>query len=194
MIILASTSPRRQEILNFFSLPYKIIGSNFDERKVAFVSDPISYAIEIAENKALNLDHKYHEDIIISADTIVYANNKIYTKPNNDAHAFEMLSELSNTWHQVFTAVCVKHKDKIFKDVEETKILFHSLDEKQMKKYHDTFYFSDKAAGYAIQKAGSIVIKKMIGCYYNVMGLPINTLKNLLLNVGIDLWDYLKPL
>jgi septum formation protein len=194
MLILASNSPRRKEILNFFSIPFKIVDSKFDEKKVVFIFDPQSYAIEIAENKAKNLNDNYFEDIIISADTIVYANNKIYTKPKDASDAYQMLNELSNSWHQVFTAVCVKHKDKIFSGIEETKILFHPLKEKQIKKYHEIFYFSDKAAGYAIQKAGSIIIKKMIGCYYNVMGMPINTLKNLLLNVGIDLWDFLKPL
>ncbi len=193
MLILASKSPRRKEILNFFSIPFEIIDSKFDEKKVVFISDPQSYAIEIAENKAKSLNEKYYENIIISADTIVYANNKIFTKPKDANEAYQMLNELSNSWHQVFTAVCIKHKGKIFKDIEETKILFHALEEKQMKKYHDAFYFSDKAAGYAIQKAGSIIIKKMVGCYYNVMGMPINTLKNLLLNVGIDLWDFLKP-
>lgn len=194
MIILASGSPRRKEILSFFNFSFKTVESNFDERKVKFISDPKSYAIEIAEKKALNLNDEFFEDIIIAADTIVYANNKIYTKPKDSKEAFEMLNELSNSWHQVFTAICVRHKDKIYKDIEGTDILFHALDEKQMKKYHETFYFSDKAGGYAIQKAGSIIIKKMVGCYYNVMGLPINTLKTLLLNVGIDLWDFLKPL
>jgi len=193
MLILASKSPRRKEILNFFSLPFKIIDSKFDETKIKFISDPKSYALEIAENKAKSLNDKYHKNIIISADTIVYRNNKIYTKPKNTKDAGEMLLELSNNWHQVFTAICVKHKNKLYKDIEETKILFHPLNEKLIKKYNNTFYFSDKAAGYAIQKAGGIIIKKMIGCYYNAMGMPINTLKTLLLKVGIDLWDFLKP-
>lgn len=191
MLILASTSPRRHEILKFFSIKFKCIGSNFDETKVKFVKDPKNYALEIARNKALALDKKYQNTPIIAADTIVYANKKVYTKPKNGKDAFKILNELSNTWHSVFTALCIKHKDKIYEDIEETKILFHALDEKQIKTYHNSFYFSDKAAGYAIQKAGSIIIKNMIGCYYNVMGMPINTLKNLLLKVGIDLWDYL---
>lgn len=194
MIILASKSPRRKEILDFFMLSFKTIDSKFDEAKVLFISDPKEYALEIAEKKAVGLCNKYFNDIIISADTIVFANNKIYTKPKDEREAFKMLNELSNSWHEVYTAVCVKNKNEIFKDIEKTKILFHPLTEKQIKTYHDKLYFSDKAAGYAIQKAGSIIIKKMVGCYYNVMGLPINTLKNLLLKVGIDLWDYLKPL
>lgn len=193
MLILASKSPRRKEILEFFSLKFKCIESNFDEGQIKFVKDPKLYALEIAENKAKALDGKYLDIPILAADTIVYSNKKVYTKPKNAKDALRILNELSNTWHSVFTAVCIKHKDKIYKDIEETKILFHALNEKQIKLYHDSFYFSDKAAGYAIQKAGSIIIKNMIGCYYNVMGLPIYTLKNLLSKVGIDLWDYLKP-
>ncbi|NGX62741.1 MAG: Septum formation protein Maf [Candidatus Anoxychlamydiales bacterium] len=193
MIILASISERRKEILGYFSLKFKCLGSNFDEKSIKFISDPKSYAIEIAKGKANALDKNYRDDIVITADTIVYANNKIYTKPKNGKDAFRILNELSNTWHTVYTAICIKHKDKIFTDIEETKILFHALTEDQIKKYHKSFYFSDKAAGYAIQKAGSVIIKNMLGCYYNVMGMPINTLKTLLLNVGIDLWDFLKP-
>ncbi|MFA6118975.1 MAG: nucleoside triphosphate pyrophosphatase [Parachlamydiales bacterium] len=193
MLILASTSPRRKEILNFFSLKFKVIPSNFDETEVKFVKDAKSYVLEIAEKKALALDERFFNDIIISADTIVYAHNKIYTKPNNAEDAKRILEELSNSWHEILTAVCIKHKNRIYKDVEKTKVLFHDLDEIKIKKYHNAIYFSDKAGGYAIQKAGSIIIKKMIGCYYNAMGMPINTLNKLLMKAGIDLWDYLKP-
>jgi len=193
MLILASASPRRKEILSYFSIKFKTVASHFDEKKIIFLKDPKSYAIEIAENKARALKEQYFNEIILTADTVCFANNKIYTKPNNEKDAFQMLNELSNTWHSVFTAICIKHKDKIFSDIEETKILFHSLTKSQIKKYHSSFYYQDKAAGYAIQKAGSIIIKNMVGCYYNVMGMPINTLKNSLLKVGIDLWDYLKP-
>ncbi len=192
MLILASASPRRKEILSYFSIKFKTVTSHFDEKKIKFLKDPKSYAIEIAENKAKAMRDEYYNDIVLSADTICFANNKIYTKPENEKDAFRILNELSNTWHSVFTAICIKHKDKIFSDIEETKILFHALEENQIKKYHSSFYYSDKAAGYAIQEAGSIIIKNMIGCYYNVMGMPINTLKNSLLKVGIDLWDFLK--
>ena len=191
MLMLASSSPRRKEILSFFSIPFKVVSPKFDERTVELLTTAQNYALEIAVNKAKSIENDYPNDIILSFDTIVYANNKIYTKPENETHALEMLKELSNIWHSVFTSVCVVKDKKIYSAVEETNILFHSLDEDKIKKYHKSFYFSDKAAGYAIQKSGSIIIKQMIGCYYNVMGLPINTLNELLLKVGIDLWDYL---
>jgi len=83
--------------------------------------------LRLPKIKALALDDKYFDDIILSADTIVYANKKIYTKPKNENDAYQMLEELSNTWHQVFTAICVKHQNKIYKDIQETKILFLSF-------------------------------------------------------------------
>lgn len=90
----------------------------------------------------------------------------------------------------VYTAVYIKHKGKIFSDIEETKILFHALSKNQSIIKH--FIFRIKQQDMLYKKAGSLIIKNMIGCYYNVMGMPINTLKTLLLDVGIDLWDFLK--
>ncbi len=193
-LILASTSPRRKTILSYFSYPFKCISSNFDEKTFPFIKDPKQYVQDIAEKKALALPAIYKDSVILTADTIVFYNNKIYIKPKNAKEAYLILKDLSNAQHQVFTGVCVKYKDKIYKETEETKVLFHPISEKQMKRYHEMFYFSDKAGGYAIQEAGSIIIKQIVGCYYNVMGLPINTVKNLLFKVGIDLWDFLKPI
>ena len=192
MIILASTSPRRKEILSFFSLNFKIVPSNFDEKTIQFVKDPKSYVLEIATKKAIALDKKYLNDIIIAADTIVYFNSKIYSKPNNLIEAKKQLSELSNSWHEVFTAVCIKHQGMIYNDIESTKVFINPLTDKEIDKYLNSIKYLDKAGGYAIQNAGSIIIKEMVGCYYNAMGLPINTLRKLLAKVGINLWDYLK--
>lgn len=192
MIILASTSPRRKEILNFFSINFKIVPSNFDEKTIKFVDNPKSYVSKIALMKATSLDKRYFNDIIIAADTIVYFNSKIYSKPNDIKEAKKMLNELSNSWHEVFTSVCIKHQNNIFSELECTKVLINPLTEEEIDKYLNSIKFLDKAGGYAIQNAGSIIIKEMIGCYYNAMGLPINTLRELLAKVGINLWDYLK--
>ena len=99
---------------------------------------------------------------------------------------------LSGSWHSVYTAVCVKDCGNIYVQAEETKVLFHQLSDKQIETYHHHFYYEDKAGGYAIQQAGSILIKRIDGCFYNIMGLPINTTRIMLKKVGIDLWDYLK--
>jgi septum formation protein len=194
MLILGSTSPRRKEILSFFSIPFKIISSEFDEKSIAFDGDIEKYVCTIALEKAAAVLKKCPNDIILTADTVVFSKKTIYNKPESKKEALEMLKNLSGSWHQVFTGVCVLTKKDAYFKAEMTKVLMHSLNEKQIKLYHKHFYFSDKAGGYAIQKAGSIIVKKMEGCYYNVVGLPINTLTKLLYKVGIDLWDYLKPL
>jgi len=192
-IILGSESPRRKEILSFFSLPFQQIASEFDENSVFFKGDPKLYAIELAKLKASTLAENHPNEIILTADTVVFCEGRLFNKPKSAEEAFEFLSFLSGKWHSVFTALAVINNHKKFSDVEETRILFHSLSPKQIFSYHDKIFFLDKAGGYAIQGTGSIIISRIEGCYYNVMGLPINTCQKLLLNVGIDLWDYLKP-
>ncbi len=191
-IILGSKSPRRREILSYFSLPFQQESSDLDERCVSFDGDPKNYASQVAEKKAELLAEKFPEQVILTADTIVFCKNRIYHKPENENQAIEMLSDLSGSWHQVFTGVTIRKGTLAFTEAEETKILLHPLTEKQINTYHQHFYFADKAGGYAIQEGGAIVVKKIDGCFYNVMGLPITTVRKLLLNVGIDLWDFLQ--
>ena len=193
-IILGSASPRRKEILNFFSLPFEQKEPLFDENSFSKEKDPKKFASLIAQNKAKSLVEKFPNRIILSADTIVFCEGKIYIKPKTEKDAYEMLSALSGSWHSVFTGVCVCKDSQLFVQVEETKILFHPLSKKLIETYHKHFYFKDKAGGYAIQKAGSIIVKRIEGCYYNIMGLPLNATKDMLALVGINLWDYLKPL
>lgn len=193
-IILGSSSPRRKEILDFFSLPFTVANPDFDEESITKDHDPAAFACLIAKQKALSISKTYKDDVILTADTVVHCKGTIFTKPLDEQSAYEMLSTLSGSWHSVFTGVCVMKNDQLFCLAEETKILFHPLSKKQIETYHDHFYFNDKAGGYAIQKGGSIIVKKIEGCYYNIMGLPLNTTRELLNKVGIDLWDFLKPL
>ena len=190
-IILGSVSERRKQILSYFSLPFIQKDSKYDESKLKIIEDPIKYTCTLAENKAKILSEKYPDNIILTADTVVFFENDYLLKPKDETEAKNMLKKLSNSWHQVFTGVCACKGGKCFSLSEETKILFHKLDERQIKLYHKKFYFMDKAGGYAIQKGGSVIVKKIEGCFYNIMGLPINTLKEVLLKVGIDLWEYL---
>ena len=104
-----------------------------------------------------------------------------------------MLKILSGQWHSVLTAVAVRKNGQAISNCEETKILFNPLTDEQIELYHQSCHFLDKAGGYAIQKAGSLIISTIDGCYYNVMGLPINTVRELLLKMGIDLWKHMSP-
>lgn len=191
-IILGSQSPRRKEILSYFSLPFEQATPPFNEESVPFAGDPAAYVCDISLGKAESLQKQFPEAIIVTADTTVYREGKIYGKPVDEHQAFEFLSELVGQWHSVFTGVTVKTKHDTYSAAEETRVLFNPLTPEQIRHYHKKLHWSDKAGGYAIQMAGGLIVRKIDGCYYNVMGLPINTLKDLLNNIGIELWEYLK--
>ncbi|MFA5250178.1 MAG: Maf family nucleotide pyrophosphatase [Parachlamydiales bacterium] len=191
-IILGSQSKRRKLILEFFNLPFTQIPSLFDEKTLPPEKDPKKYVEALAEKKAREIALRYPQEIILTADTVVYFKNSYLHKPADETEAFSMLKKLSASWHQVFTGVCVFQKGQAFSGSEESQVLFNPLTDGQIQKYHRHFYFSDKAGGYAIQEGGSIIVQKISGCFYNVMGLPINTVRGLLLKVGLDLWDFLK--
>lgn len=193
-LILGSNSPRRREILNFFSVPFRQESPNFDETQVVFGGDPGAFASEVARRKALCLIERYPEEAILTADTVVYRKGRLFLKPESREEAHAMLRELSGKEHQVFTGVCVACKNGCFVEAEESRVFFHELTDSQIHNYHDHFLPLDKAGGYAIQKGGSLIVKRIEGCYYNIMGLPIHTVRRLLLKAGIDLWDYLKSI
>jgi septum formation protein len=192
-LILGSQSPRRKEILNFFAIPFVQIPSTFDEESVVFQNNPTAYAQEVSFKKGEELSRRFPDDLILTADTIVYFEETVFNKPKDEKEAYAMLKKLSGHWHQVFTAVTVHKQGEVFSGVEETRILFSPLTDEQIHLYHQSCTFLDKAGAYAIQQGGSICIARIEGCYYNVMGLPINTVKELLFKAGIDLWKYLKP-
>lgn len=191
-IILGSQSPRRKEIFGFFSVPFRQVSPEFDELSVLFGGDPASYAIEIAKQKALSLVSRFPNHTILTADTVVFRNGSLYLKPETLDDAVQMLRELSGQEHQVYTGVTVAARGKVFSDAEMTRVFFTQLTDSQIHTYVNTFQPLDKAGGYAIQKGGSLIVKRIEGCYYNVMGLPIHTVRRLMLNAGVDLWDFLK--
>lgn len=193
-IILGSSSERRKHILDFFSLSYLQVNSNFDELSVSQNLPPDKYTEEIAMNKALTIATKYSDKVILTADTVVYFKGKYLLKPESEKEAFQMLKTLSGNYHEVYTGVCVKTPNDLFVESEKSTILFNEISDREIELYHKNFYFGDKAGGYAIQNGGSILVKKFEGCFYNIMGLPINTLRKLLKKAGIDLWSYLKPM
>lgn len=190
-IILGSASERRRKILQYFTLPFEQIPSRFDEALVPFTGSVEAYVELVAKKKAEHLTKKYPDRVLLCADTAVAVHKKLFTKPQNEAQALQMLYEISGSWHEVFTGVCVGKNGQFFSGCELTRILFHTLSEAEIETYHKKCYFPDAAGGYDITKAGGIIVKKIEGCFYNVMGLPITLTKELLQKVGINLWDYL---
>lgn len=191
-LILGSNSPRRRDILKFFSIPFQQISPEFDETQVLFHKDPIAFVSEVAQRKALCLRERFPSQPILTADTIVFRNGKLFTKPESLEEAFTMLHELSGKEHSVFTGVCATKGSQQYTEVEHSQVYFHELSDHQIRLYHQLFNPLDKAGAYAIQSGGSIIVKRIEGCYYNIMGLPLNTTRHLLSKIGIDLWNYLK--
>src|ERR1700722_1549812 len=102
-IILGSQSPRRKEILGYFNIPFEQHTPPFIEESVQFHGDPIAYVNELSRGKAESLHHLYHEALILTADTIVYCDGKVYNKPKSYEEAFQFISEFSDHWHSVYT-------------------------------------------------------------------------------------------
>lgn len=191
-LILGSQSPRRKEIMSFFSLPFEQIPSDFDEEAVPFEGDPVAYVKTITKGKSRTLSKLFPKALILTADTTVYFNGKIYNKPKDEEEAFKALSDLSGNWHSIHTAVSVCKDGVEHCGAEETKVLFNPMTADQIRHYHSRIHWADKAGGYAIQMGAGLVVSKIEGCFYNAMGLPINTVRALLLKHGIELWDYVK--
>jgi septum formation protein len=192
-LVLGSTSPRRKEIMQFFSYPFKQVAPSFDEAIIPFTGDPTEYVTTLAQGKARSLEAPFPDSIIVTCDTIVFIDNEVLGKPKDEKEAFRMLAKLSGRWHSVFTAIAVLKHNRLLSAVSETKVHCNTLSQEDIHRYYRAHSLADKAGSYAIQRSGSLLVKEIVGCYYNVMGLPIDTLRSLLQQVGIDLWDYLKP-
>lgn len=174
--ILASQSPRRSQLLKQIGIDFKVEIPDVDESFPLDIA-PIKVPEYLAELKATKIVNTFADSIIIAADTIVLLNNEILGKPQNEEHAFEMLSKLSNNMHQVITGVCIKKGTNTILFSEITEVYFKKLTTEQIKYYITNYKPFDKAGSYAIQEwIGMIAIKKINGDYYNVMGLPLCTL------------------
>lgn len=190
-LILGSQSPRRREILSFFKLPFTVASPPFDEETVVFKGDPAAFATEIAVGKARALQPEFPHGIILTADTVVYCEGKVYGKPSNEEESLEFLKAMVGKWQSVFTAVTIKTPKEEFSDCEESRVEFKDASDDELRKYCKSVPCLDKAGSYSIQMSGAIITRRIEGCYYNIMGLPINTVCALLRKINIDLWDYI---
>ncbi|MDF2577868.1 MAG: maf [Chlamydiales bacterium] len=189
-VILGSQSPRRKDILNYLNILFKQSTPPFDEEKIIFEGDPIKYVNQLSRGKSASLVKEKSNALLITADTIVYCEGKVYNKPHTSQEALEYLLALQGRWHSVYTSVTVNLEGTSITEVEETRLLFHPLSVEKIQAYHNLVTFEDKAGGYTIQGPGALIVKQIEGCFYNVLGLPPSTLQQLLSKLNIDLWDY----
>lgn len=190
-LVLGSQSPRRKEILEFFSIPFTQANPSFDESSLPFNGDPEDYVCSLSKGKSETLVDQYPDSTILTADTIVFREGKVYGKPKDKEEAFQFLSELAGNWHSVYTGVTLQNREKTVSKAEVTRVLFNDLSPEQIHHYLAQINWADKAGSYAIQMSGGIIIRKIDGCYYNVKGLPINIVEDLLKHFDVVLWEHL---
>jgi septum formation protein len=177
-IILASNSPRRQELLRLMAIPFEVRVKPVDEVFPANLSNN-EVAIFLAQLKsnAFGPNDFEADELLITADTIVCLGKQILTKPNDRGHAIEMLKKLSGKKHQVITGVCLRTKEKSKSFAVSTSVYFRELSLHEIVHYVHVFEPFDKAGAYAIQEwIGIVGIKKINGSYFNVVGLPTEAL------------------
>ena len=179
MIILASKSPRRQELLKFITQDFTVKTAEVDETLPEKIS-PADAVLYLSKIKAEPF--KNENDIVIGADTVVAIDGKILGKPSDKADARDMLRLLSGKTHSVFTGVTVFKGNDSKSFFSETKVTFFELSESEIENYISTGEPLDKAGAYGIQGFGSLLVEKIEGDYFNVVGLPVSKLNRLLTN------------
>ncbi|ELC8399078.1 Maf-like protein [Clostridium perfringens] len=189
-VILASKSPRRVEILEKIVKEFEVVQSNFDENTIDFEGDIEKYVKDLSRNKAIEVSKRLNEpSIVIAADTVVFQNGKVLEKPKNEEDAFSMLSSLSGNTHKVYSGICLinTYDDTVVTDCDCTEVRFSELNPRQIRNYINSGEPMDKAGAYGIQGLGGAFVEGIKGCYYNVMGLPLNKLYKALENYDITI-------
>tara|TARA_B100001245_G_scaffold232004_1_gene213573 strand:+ start:2147 stop:2728 length:582 start_codon:yes stop_codon:yes gene_type:complete len=174
-LILASASPRRKQLLEQINLKFEVIPSQVIENFDIDLS-PSDFVEYYAKKKALNVAKSHSDYFVIGADTIVVFNGNILGKPKDRYDSFRMLSSLSGNTHTVFTGVSIQHQNHgINKTIHAaTDVTFNTLNKSDISYYIDTYKPFDKAGSYGIQDWFSVCVKKIDGCFYNVMGFPLS--------------------
>lgn len=186
-IILASASPRRQELLRQVGCEFTVIVSDVIEDNNQNCP-PAELAVALSKAKALDVAAKAGaEDVVIGADTIVVLGDQVYGKPADAEDARRMLSDLSGREHHVITGITVVQGDNMWTGFAVTAVNIAELSVEDIKSYIATGEPMDKAGAYAIQGMGALFVKGISGCYSNVVGLPIFTLSEILKKAGVRL-------
>ncbi|MBR2404934.1 MAG: septum formation protein Maf [Clostridia bacterium] len=181
--VLASKSPRRKEILSGVGLQFDIIESNVDESTVSKELPPHFYVQELAMLKSTDIASKIKgSSYVIGADTVVVSNGKIIGKPQSFEDAFNMLSSFSGSSHKVISGISVTNSEDMttVTDYCETEVVFYPMSDAEISDYINTYKPYDKAGAYGIQEYAGVFVEKINGDYYNVVGLPLSKLYQLL--------------
>ena len=186
-LILASQSPRRRELMGLFHIPFAVQVSDADETIDPAVS-PAEAVAQVSLRKALAVE-RTAEDVVIAADTIVVCAGQILGKPKDEEDAFRMLRLLSGRDHQVMTGMTVLRGDVQRVCTEITVIHFRELSDREIRAYIRTGEPMDKAGSYGIQGGAALFAQRLEGDYYNVMGLPVCRLGQILKDLAPELME-----
>jgi septum formation protein len=184
-VILASSSPRRHELLQLIGIPHQVRPGEVDETHNVGEKPP-EYAERLAQSKAQAVAKTDSDAIVIGADTIVVANGEIMGKPRDRDDAARMLSILQGRSHTVITAVAVSCDGRTESDVEHVEVTFRALDSDEIAAYIETGEPMDKAGAYGIQGYGATIVRRIDGDYFAVMGLSLVLLVELLEKIGVS--------
>ncbi|HSW35365.1 MAG TPA: Maf family protein [Candidatus Limnocylindrales bacterium] len=198
-LILASASPRRAMLLSQVGIPYQVIIPDFSEMITEDIA-PDQLVLEFAMKKARSVSCRLRSGLVLAADTVVWHRGKILGKPDNEEDARRMLRLLSNECHKVLTGIALVDvaAEKYETGYSETSVWMKQLSEEIIDAYIATGEPMDKAGAYAIQGRAAIFIAKLEGCYFNIVGLPLGLLHDLLLKISLVSWynwkdgDYAK--
>ena len=186
-LILASASPRRKELLGLFHIPFTIRVADIDET-MDNTKSPYDEVARVSRLKALAVERQA-EDIVIAADTIVVCSGKVLGKPGSETEAVSMLQLLSGRDHQVMTGCTVLRGDRAETFTEVTDLHFRSLSQKEIEAYVASGEPMDKAGSYGIQGGAALFCERMAGDYYNVMGLPVCRLGQVLKKIAPEVME-----
>ena len=180
-VVLASSSPRRRELLSLVGIAHKVKPADIDESYLAGES-PRPHAERLAREKAKTIQES--GTVVIGADTIVVVDGDVLGKPKTEEDAANMLRRLSGRTHMVITAVAVAFDGRLESGVEEVEVTFHPLTDRDIEAYIATEEPMDKAGAYGIQGFGATIVASVDGDYFAVMGMPLQLLVRLLARLG----------
>ena len=186
-LILASQSPRRKELLGLFRIPFTVRTADIDEAMDPALP-PYDEVARVSREKALAVP-RMEDDVVVAADTIVVCAGEVLGKPKNEADAYRMLRLLSGRDHQVMTGMTVLRGETALVCTEVTDIHFRELSDREIHAYIRTGEPMDKAGSYGIQGGAALFAEKLSGDYYNVMGLPVCRLGQLLKQIAPELME-----
>lgn len=186
-LLLASASPRRRALFSELGWEFEAVNSNYEEQPIENETAEEMTA-RFALGKAMDVFKRNKDALVIGADTTVLIGNEILGKPKSEAEACEMLAKLQGKTHSVLTAVAIVCEGKEpLVETERTDVTFRKLTDDEIKAYVSTGESMDKAGAYAIQGHGMLLVEKIDGCYFNVVGLPVQRLSKMLETFGFTL-------